>query len=58
MEKYRMSKSVTKMLDYGLFVVKNFDQTQQTPILASYYVMPRYSMSLEKALRAVDLDQE
>ena len=53
-----MSKGVTKLLDYGLFIVKNFDEGRQAPILASYYVMPRYAMSLERALKGTNLDQE
>ena len=58
MEKQRKSKGVTKILDYGLILVKNFDESMQDEMLASYYVMPKYSKSLQQALRERDLDQD
>ena len=47
MKKQRKSKGVTQVLDYGLLVLKNFGKGQKAEILASFYVMPRYSVSLE-----------
>jgi hypothetical protein len=35
------------MLDYGLLMLKNFGKGHKAEILASFYVMPRYRVSLE-----------
>ena len=47
MKKQRKCKGVTQMLDYGLLILKNFGKGHNTEILASFYVMPRYRVSLE-----------
>jgi hypothetical protein len=46
MEKKRKSKGVTRVNDFDLLILKNFGNDHHPKVLASYYVMPRYEMSL------------
>ena len=43
----RRSKGVTKVLDYGLVVLKNFGVDHKKSVLASFYVMPKYKCNLD-----------
>ena len=50
MERSRKSKGVTKIVDYGILILKNFGKDHKSEILACYYVMPGFHFSLEQAL--------
>ena len=50
MERSRKSKGVTKIVDFGILILKNFGKDHKSEILASYYVMPGFHFSLEQAL--------
>ena len=47
MEKQKGSLGVSKLVDYGLIIVKNFDSNHKKAKVASFYVMPEYSMNLQ-----------
>jgi serine/threonine protein kinase len=53
----RKSKGVTQVIDYGMIVLTNFDNNKTSNDMASFYVMPRYKLSLGQVLRAQSLSK-
>ena len=47
MEKERKSIGVTRVLDYGVITFKNFGNGENSKVLGTYFLMPRYMLSLE-----------
>jgi hypothetical protein len=51
MEKTRNSRGVSKIVHYDVFQLRNFSKSKPGDALCAYFVMPKYKINLQTALK-------